>query len=402
MRDTIDTLNLPEGFRLIHSMESKYSMLGVFLTILPRLEILSFSDNDVHVQRYTTLGILPPLQTNVDLQSRQYLPAAQTLKFLKVSSLGPLRLDCLNAFQRLHSLDVSMKLAGLNHNDINQLAGLYSGPEPSANFEFIRHLRFDCKIKSVGIWDFAARSGMHHILQAFSRLSSLEFYAEPSSEKNPLQSVRAFPRYQANIQAYPNRLFPADDPKYEEQWWDERVYEARTTWTDYQHLVDSLIHLRPHLESLRLPGGFWTLPGATRSLLPRFTRFPELRTLTLPQAAILSIRLDNMRFADTVGGDFDLGPTSVLPTKLQHLKIFDADADLLKSSWLQELFHEQRVCTRWPNLQILEILLGPTFDDKDLEDLRTRRGWDTIWKLADKASFEVSVARDAEVPTVCI
>jgi hypothetical protein len=183
MRDTIDTLNLPEGFRLIHSMESKYSMLGVFLTILPRLEILSFSDNDVHVQRYTTLGILPPLQTNVDLQSRQYLPAAQTLKFLKVSSLGPLRLDCLNAFQRLHSLDVSMKLAGLNHNDINQLAGLYSGPEPSANFEFIRHLRFDCKIKSVGIWDFAARSGMHHILQAFSRLSSLEFYAEPSSRR---------------------------------------------------------------------------------------------------------------------------------------------------------------------------------------------------------------------------
>jgi hypothetical protein len=252
MRDTIATLGLTEGFRLIHSMESKYSMLGVFLTILPRLETLSFSDNDVHVQRYTALAIVPPLGANVDLQSRSSLPAAQTLKFLKVSSLGPLRLDCLNAYQKLHSLDVSMKLAGLNHHDINQLSRLYSGPAPSVNFESIRHLRFDCKIKSVGIWDFSARSGMHHILQAFSKLSCLEFYAEPSSEKNPLQSVRAFPRYQANIQAYPNTPSLTHDANYEEQWWDERVYEARTTWTDYQYLVDSLIHLRPHRESLRV------------------------------------------------------------------------------------------------------------------------------------------------------
>jgi hypothetical protein len=400
VRVTIATLGLVEGFRLIDSMELKYNMLGVFLTILPRLETLSFSDNDVYVQRYTALALLPRGGANDELQSESSLPAAQTLKFVKVSSLGPLRLDCLNAFQNLHSLDVSMKLAGLDHHDVNQLARLYNGPRPSVNFGSIRNLRFDCKIKSVGIWDFAARSGMHHILQAFSKLSSLEFYAESSSEKNPLQSVRAFPRYQANIQAYPHMPSLTNNANYEEQWWDERVYEARTTWTDYQYLVDSLIHLRPHLESLRLPGGFWTLPGATRSLLPRFIQFLELRTLSLPQAAVLSIRLDNMRFADTVGGDFELGPTSVLPAKLQHLKVFDADADLLTSTWLQELFDEQRACTRWPDLQKLEILLGPTFDDTALEDLRTRKHWNSFWKLAGQADFEVSVARDAEVPTV--
>jgi hypothetical protein len=405
--DIIATLDLPDDFKKSYSMGTKYTMLGVFLALLPRLETLSFSDNDLYIPRYTdnalALSIHPQSRANINMHNIQCLPAAKSLKYLKISSLGPLRLDGLDIFQKLDSLDLSMKLAGLDHHGINQLTRLYTGPKPSMNFGSIRHLRFDCKIKSIGIWDFAARSGMQHVLQAFPKLSSLEFYAEPSSEKNPLQSVRAFPRYQANIQAYPNKLSANDDnSSLEEQWWDERVYEARTTWTDYQYLVDSLVHLRPHLESLRLPGGFWTLPGATRNLLPRFTQFPKLRHLMIPQAAVLSLKLDNMRFSDTVGGDFELGPTSVLPMSLQHLTIFDADAELLQSTWLEELFEEQTACCRWPDLLTVEIMLGPTFDEKELEDLRMKRSWASFWTLADRATFQVHTMRDDDEPTVSV
>jgi hypothetical protein len=405
--DVFETLGLPDSFKSSYSMDFRYTMLGVFLTLLPQLEKLSFSENSTDVPLFTNdhvlnlIGIHLQSRANFDLQSISCLPATQTLKSLKVSSLAPLRLDGLDMFQNLDSLDLSMKLAGLDNYNVRQISRLYTDPESSADFDSIRHLRLDCNIKSVGIWDFAARSGMNHILQAFSKLSSLDFYAEPSFEKNPFSSVRAFPHYQANIQAYPNVLVLTDKGvTFEDQWWDERVYEARTTWTDYQYLVDSLFHVRPHLQTLRLPGGFWTLPGAMRKPLPRFELFPQLRSLTIPQAAVLSIKLDNMRFSDTVGGDFELSPVSVLPPGLQHLEIFDTDAELLKSTWLQELFDEQMAYRRWPELEKLEILFGPAFDDEELENLSARISWGQFWTLVDKATFQVIIGRDDKVPSV--
>jgi hypothetical protein len=255
--------------------------------------------------------------------------------------------------------------------------------------------------KSVGIWDFSARSGLTHILQAFPELQSLDFYAEASSEKNPFRSVRAFPHYQANIQAYPDAPLTSDyDASTGDTYWDERLYAARTEWIDYQYLVDSLFHIRPHLKILRLPGGFWTLPGAARKPLPRFELFSQLQTLAIPQAAMLSIKLYNMRFPETVQGDFELVPREVLPPQLQQLEIFDADASLLQSNWLQALFAEQAAYMRWPKLRKLDILFGPTFSDAELEDLLARKSCASFWPLADSATFEVRVDRDDRVPLV--
>jgi hypothetical protein len=209
--------------------------------------------------------------------------------------------------------------------------------------------------------------------------------------------VRAFPHYQANIQTYPDRV---TDAAREEMYWDERLYDARTHYTDYQYLVDSLVPVRSGLETLRLPGGFWTLPGAMRKPLPRFKLFPQLRTLAIPQAAILSIKLDNMRFPEVVKGDFELLPTLVLPPNLQHLRIFDANAELLRSAWLKELFDRQTACNQWPNLKVVTLLFGPTVDDLDLENLLGRKSWNDFRYLADQANFQVIVGQDNEVPAI--
>jgi hypothetical protein len=387
-------------------MDHRYTMLHVMLGLLPQLETLSFTENSSEPWLYTgfqvfnRFNISHLVPENFDLYSMNCLPIARNLKSLKVSSLGPLRLDAIYIIPTLDTLDISMSLASLENRHMRHVWNTHSASQSAKTFRYIRHLRLDCQTKSVGIWNFSARTSITNILQGFSELESLDFYAEPSLEKNPFKSVRAFPHYQANIQTYPTAPSPADYDAYTEgTYWDERVYAARTEYTDYQYLVDSLFHIRPHLETLRLPGGFWTLPGASRKPLPRFELFPRLQRLAVPQAAILSIKLDNMRFPETVQGDFELLPTQVLPPRLQKLEIFDADAELLNSVWLQELF-EQAASRHWPELRRLEILFGPTFNDQELADLATKKEGDAFWKLADKATFQVLVGRDDDVPMV--
>jgi hypothetical protein len=386
-----------------------YGVMGVLLALLPKLESLSFSE-----QSNTSiggdrpfpflLGIWPEYfsrdrMRRYNLRSLQTLPAANSLRSLKVSSNFALCFRGLDLFPNLDTLDFATKLAGGDTNCVEEFERLFEEPAVAGttiNFDHIQYLRIDCQVKTAGIWDFAARVSMGHVLRAFRNLISLNFYAEPSDEKNPFRSVRAFPSSQVNIQTYPDDPMPAEL----EEWspvWDERVYDARTEWTDYQNLVDSLVHIRPRLRDLKLPGGFWTLPGAMRKPLPSFTSFLELRILVLPQAAILSIKLDSMHHVETEHKDFELRPAAVLPPELQLLKVFDADADLLQSDWLKDLFGDG---TRWPALHTFEILFGPTIDTEELDNLRARKTWDGFWMLADKASFQVLVGRDNEVPSI--
>jgi hypothetical protein len=413
-REIITSSDFPEELEKAMSaqiiMDFRHTMLGVLMVLLPQLEVLSFSDHasdssgsppwweqDDHYFRPNLAGIRLNNGTGVDTVALQRLSAAATLKYVKISSVSMIRLDGLNACLQLTTLDISMKLAGLDSFFVDELKTLFSERSANSNFQYIRNLRIDCRVKTVGIWDFAARTCLSHLLLPFKSLKSLDYYAEPTSEKNPFRSVRAFPHYQANIQTYPDRV--TDDAR-EEMYWDERLYDARTHYTDYQYLVDSLVPVRSGLETLRLPGGFWTLPGAMRKPLPRFKLFPQLRTLAVPQAAILSIKLDNMRFPEVVKGDFELLPTLVLPPNLQHLRIFDANVELLRSAWLQELFDRQTECNQWPNLKVVKLLFGPTIDDLDLENLLGRKSWNDFWYLADQAHFQVFVGRDNEVPAI--
>lgn len=383
------------------SLESQiwFGTIGLLLTLLPQLECLSISEQSVQVLNYGIANALDMLGAH--RERLLYLPAPSSLRRLVVSSLLPLFLPGLNAFPNLDRLQLALKLAGSDGQTVAQFETLFVGPGACTNYGRIRHLRIDCQVKTAGIWDFAARSNMTHILKAFQELETLVFYAEPSHEKNPYRSVRAFPHYQANIQTYPHEPTPLDRDATQASFWDERVYDARTEWTDYQYLVDSLVHIRSNLQILRLPGGFWTLPGAMRKPLPSFTASSSLQRLVLPQAAILSIKLNNMRFAETEHRDFELLPTSVLPPKLQYLKIFDADAELLKSAWLVELFDEQAARTAWTDLLTLEILFGPTFNDIELADLLARKTWAQFWESVDAATFRVLLDRDDELPMVC-
>ncbi|KNG48315.1 hypothetical protein TW65_05224 [Stemphylium lycopersici] len=248
----------------------------------------------------------------------------------------------------------------------------------------------------MGIWDHRQRSCMSNVIRGFQNLQSLAYYAEPSAGKNPYRSVRAFPAYQANIQSYPDP--PSASVELANDYWDRVIYDARTEFTDYQCLVDTLVHLRPTLQLLQLPGGFWTLPGAVRKPIPRFDQFTQLKTLVVPQAALISIKLDNMRFDVVFEGDFELSASMALPISLQHLKIFDVDAAFLDCEWLRGLFDAQKSHKQWPKFRTLEILMGPTFSDEALGELLARQSDEGFWAMADDAAFEVVVGRDIEGP----
>jgi hypothetical protein len=327
------------------------------------------------------------------------------LSYLKVESPLPPCLLGLGNMPHLHTLDLSLRIRGEPSN----MVGVRSMENFSVSalqqphlFHNIHRLRLDFEVRTVGVWNTTGRRCMSNVVQAFKNLKTLEYYAESSESKNPYRSVRAFPVYQANIQNYPDVFTPLASEVAEEPYWDRPIYDARTEITDYQNLVDGLVHTRPKLECLQLPGGFWTLPGAVRKPIPRFNQFKQLKTLVVPQAAIISIKLDNMRFDVVSGGDFQLSPSLALPRSLQHLKIFDVDAGFLTSIWLEDLFTEQKDRDLWPELRCLEILFGPTYSDLDFEGLLARRSEERFWAFADGASFEVIVSRDMEGPEVFV
>lgn len=420
--DTIMALGFPEHLTTKWKdqidLSCQYTLMSVLFLFLSQLETVVFADRSPEISQaqppgldtsieperiltHNLIGIHPDVYASKALSAFHKLPIARTLTYVKISGLVPIRLHGLDAFPNLRTMDISLKLAGLDGFDSSLVSGVYYVSDGCTDFDRIRHLRLDCQVRTTGIWDLSARISIADILEAFRNLESLDFYAEESCSKNPFSSVRAFPWDQSDIQNYP-KVSSALDLAVLDQIWDERIHEARTEYTDYQVLVDGLVSKRDRLKSLRLPGGFWTLPGATRKMLPRFDTFTQLQRLVVPQAAILSIRLDSMEFADTDHPGVRLLPTAVLPASIQHLKIFDADADLLDSEWLRELFNVQIASTRWPQMRKVEILFGPLYDDLALRSLLVRHNGDCFWEMVDQACFQVCIARDDEVPSVCV
>ncbi|KAI4939239.1 uncharacterized protein J4E92_000523 [Alternaria infectoria] len=396
--EIVASLDLPAWWKTGKIAELKgtfaHASASVFLALLPNISTLCIFDTDSNL----TLAE-PHFQDMRRWQRFAFrLPTAHVLSYLKYESpLPPLLGGGLEHYPNLHTLDLSIRLQGQIHSQIRMASEHYLSSRCAQ--PTIRHLRLDFEVRTVGVWNTTSRACMTNILRAFPNLQTLEYYAESSDSKNPYRSVRAFPAYQANIQYYPTGPSPLEDDVYvDEQHWDRTIYDARSEVTDYQNLVDGMIHLRPNLETLKLPGGFWTLPGAMRKPLPRFDRFAQLKKLVIPQAALISIKLDNMRFDAVFEGDFELSPTQALPISLQHLKIFDVDLAFLESRWLQDLFGVQKAENHWPRLQCVEILMGPTVTGLCLEGLKARQSNAEFWMLVDDANFEVVVERDEEGP----
>ncbi|EMD63637.1 hypothetical protein COCSADRAFT_200174 [Bipolaris sorokiniana ND90Pr] len=321
-------------------------------------------------------------------------PIIRSLRYLKIESVLPPAIQPVEVFQKLNTVDLSIALCGQSPLDIVSASEKYLA---NTAVKKIKHLHLNFEVRTIGMWNSARRTCMSNVVKGFQNLESLIYYAEASVAKNPYRSVRSFPDYQANIQIYPD---VSSSPELVEGYWDQAIYEARTTVTDYQCLVDNLVHLRPSLKHLQLPGGFWTLPGAARKPIPRFDQFTQLRKLIVPQAALVSIKLDNMRVDTVSQGDFELSASLVLPVSLQHLMIFDLNETFLDSKWLQGLFSEQKSHSRWPEFRTLELLMGPTFSDEVLEALLARRVSAAFWVMVDEAGFDVVVGRDALDPSL--
>ncbi|CBX96095.1 hypothetical protein IAQ61_004923 [Plenodomus lingam] len=372
------------------------TLVSILLTLVPRLERLCIS---------MPIGfkIITEVERPCCILKRL---SFHTLKYLKIENYSFIDLGHLPCCADTNILDLSISPEEIRHDFTAPAApttlSTLSKKMSNACLSELRHLRVDFQTRTVGIWNHGKRMYMIDLLQKFRHLKHLDFYAESSDCKNPFRSVRAFPHYQANIQNYPDESdhLPLH---VEDQYWDQRLYDARTEITDYQNLVDSIIHLRPTLETLRLPGGFWTLPGGMRKPLPRFDKFTQLSKLLIPQAAILSIKLDNMRLDDVVG-DFDLSPKMALPPMLRHLVVFDADAPFLHSQWLLDFFGAQLGRKQWPGFEHLEIRLGYTVEDDELERIIAGRSpsQKTFCTLARTAPFRTVVRRDDDVPSLSL
>lgn len=138
------------------------------------------------------------------------------------------------------------------------------------------------------------------------------------------------------------------------------------------------------------------MPGAVQKPLPRFTQFSQLKRLIVPQAALISIKLDNMRFDAVFMGDFKLSPAQSLPPCLVELTVFDAEAIFPSSAWLTGLFEDQKKKNMWPAFKKLKILFGATFSERELRLLLERRSGSYFWNMVDEAQLEVEVWRDEE------
>jgi hypothetical protein len=382
------------------------TLAGMILALLPQLTTLCISeqqlethggDPDTHF--CSLLGPNSRHIISVPQGAFDALPAAHSLIFLKIESLLPIDLSGVDIFPNLHTLDLSIRLAGVSARTMLAASEQYYSASLAGRFRNIQHLRLDFQTKTVGIWQTMTRLCMANIVQAFQHLKSLDHYAEPSESKNPYRSVRAFPHYQTNIQNYPDASSLSHPSVGTQDYWHENVYVARTQVTDYQNLVDTLVHLRPRLETLRFPGGFWTLPGGMRKPLPRFDQFGQLTKLVVPQAAILSIKLDNMRLTD-VCGDFELSPTTVLPPALRYLTVFDVSIDLLDSTWFRVLLDESCTCRRWPDLVRIKLLLGMSCRSTSTADIFAERGGEWLRRTVEEASCEIVIGIDDGVPSV--
>ncbi|EUC39866.1 hypothetical protein COCMIDRAFT_110334, partial [Bipolaris oryzae ATCC 44560] len=318
-------------------------------------------------------------------------PIIRSLRYLKMETIRPPAIQAVEVFQRLDTVDLSMSLGVRLSLDIISASEKFLA---NTAVNSIKHLRLNFELRTIGMWNSERRTCMVNVVKGFQTLESLVYYAESSITKNPYRSLRSFPDYQVNIQIYPEVLAAPDLLE------DQSIYEARTNITDYQYLMDNLVHLRPSLKHLQLPGGFWTLPGAARKPIPRFDQFTQLRKLTVPQAALISIKLDNMRVDTVTPGDFELSALQVLPVSLQHLTIFDLDETFLGSKWLQGLFDEQKNHARWPEFRTLELLMGATFLDEALEALLARQSSAEFWAMVDEAGFDVVVGRDDLDPSL--
>jgi hypothetical protein len=127
----------------------------------------------------------------------------QSLRYLKIECRKPLRIRCPGIFQKLETLDLSMRMRGQSPLEIIDASQEFLESTKVEDFHKIKHLRLDFEVRAVGVWNSAGRTCMSNVVFGFPHLESLSYYAEASISKNPYRSVRAFPAYQANIQTYP-------------------------------------------------------------------------------------------------------------------------------------------------------------------------------------------------------
>ncbi|OAL55180.1 hypothetical protein IQ07DRAFT_659144 [Pyrenochaeta sp. DS3sAY3a] len=361
-------------------MTTAQMLIRVLLLSIPRVETLHmsyltgeglelyfgpiFNDEDYATRSKRLYNSSPWNVFRLSSLSSRFIlgtPATCSLTYLKLTSAMPASLDQVALFPNLHTLDIGAPL--LYNMDFQEEIDFEDEMLPCLSFESlvklcnIRHLRMDLQWKTTGMWKEYSIDSVRLMIQAFTNLTSLDFYAEPSG-------------------------FRFDS-------WDcDESLES----SEYWNLVTCCVHLEGCLEELRLPGGVWGHRRYPRKWFPLFGKFGCLKKLVIPQDAV---------FLNNVDPEDDFSPLTALPISLQELKIFDANLDLIECRWLQKLFDVQEHHPAFPELKRLEILLKNVVSDADLDELVSKRGHPAFWIRVAEAPFMVSVGRDDEIPSLC-
>lgn len=196
-------------------------VLEEVLKILNSLRLPSASTDHIHdTLRYSGCGrglfkillaLLPELQrlcivdpwSDMSFEWAESLPIIHSLQYFKIECPEPPTMEGFGVFQQLRTFDLSIRLQGQSHSAVRASSEMFIHHSMANKTCNIKHLRLDFQIRTVGIWNHTWRICMLDVLAGFKNLEALSLYAESSAGKNPYRSVRAFPAYQANIQAYP-------------------------------------------------------------------------------------------------------------------------------------------------------------------------------------------------------
>ncbi|KAF1995991.1 hypothetical protein P154DRAFT_623605 [Amniculicola lignicola CBS 123094] len=395
------------------------AIYGVVLALVPMLDILCITQGNVCPFRGILVRLLGGCYWNAECSkepsylwsntsavvanhlhklNRRPLPAPaiaglNNLKYLKIGANPPFSMRGLRDLPNLKTLDIGW------HPSIcwSQLRDKSSSPR---DFDMLSTLRIDCRGRQI---QFRAAEFIHHLedfIHGCGRLTALHFYAESSS--------------------YDHSLDPGNQ-------FHDSMYLAGHDRKDYRNLLHELRPLAKTLETLELPGGFWSLPYRALRFAPfppDFRMFQYLRKLIVPQAALiqpLRVQLpvnipnfhgiyrhdylneynDLLNFGDDTIAEArekykeqgpPVAPWQVLPRGLEELIVFETNDQIL--FWVEDILEFK---SDFPQMEVMEFYFTTAFVrrvGKSIGEFINSDDWADWWEMVDRGGVLVRYGMD--------
>jgi hypothetical protein len=349
-------------------------LTGVILHLLPNLRFIHFDNSPVDYcdtfgplfgdyrtywsgSHMRNSWLFPP-QRDETLEGLSSIQGLKNVKHLKLTTAHHPQLYGLSLLPHIKELDIALQGHGQGHQQPPHT------DFKSSDFQHIEVVRIDSRIHAISLEVPVFLENLRHLLPSFTNARSVHFYAEP-------------PDYPHQYDFGPSHFISLTAwCIYEDSLEDHRSYHA---------LVSTLHPLYNTLESLQLPGGFWSLPTESDRPPVDLKRFPKLRHLTAPKVALLGAGAQprhkfwyktwNGREMLEAEWDWDLmkyeevtdemepedtgphipmhSPRDVLPSTLQTVRVFEADIDTC--AWLEDVFRYKE--SDFPELRVVEMVV---------------------------------------------